>query len=330
MSSWFTWGVSSSNSGPQEFPALFPLSVKEADFIKTDVVNIFSKILTDVLERTQGIPKEYQSMFWDNCLQSESDKGVISLLAEAMAEKQDLILVIDKALKVVRKASTQEASIIKADYSREAKSKTGVFISFKHYDRATMVKLYSMLEYLVIVSLNKSMNMAKAIQIKIANLRGSVALTDRADAEAQVAAMVSALSNGRDTYMDKDDDIVTAKIDIDPTQKAMDFIESKRAFYLGLPKSYITGEQTAGIGSTGEADMRAVERGLKSYYFSIIKPTADALFGVETSFKSQDFRLLSSGLEALKTFALVDDALIPLDRKKTIIESLFGFETEKK
>lgn len=328
MSSWLQFNASN-NTAPIELPKLFELSLVESEFVKTDAVNIFSKILTDVLERTQGIPKDYLPMFWDNCLQSESDKGVITLLAEAMAGKDDLVLVVDKGLKIVRLADSSEAAKIKADYQARAKSDLGVFISFKHYKRADFVKLYSGLEYLVIASLNKSMNMAKAIQFKVSELRGSMPLNDVSVAEAQIKSIANSLNQGRDTYMDSNDSIELAKIDIDPTQKAMTFIESKRAFYLGLPTSYITGEQTTGIGSTGEADMRAVERGLKSYFFSVLKPTIEALFGVEATFKSQDFRLLSSGLEALKTFQLVDDSILGADRKKQIIESLFGFDSKE-
>jgi hypothetical protein len=91
-----------------------------------------------------------------------------------------------------------------------------------------------------------------------------------------------------------------------------------------MPLSYVDGEQTPGIGSTGEADTRAVERGLKQYYITIIKPTLEALFGIKTTFKSNDFRMIASGLEALKTFELVqDNTLMSQENMKLIVSKLF-------
>lgn len=326
-SAWFTFN--SKVSAPTEIPDLFPIGIKEADFVMIDVVNIYAKILTDALERTQGIKEELLPLFWDNCVQSESSMGIISLLAAAMANKDDLFLVYAKVEKIVRKATAEEKRVIEADYKREAKSSVGIYVSFECFDRTDMVMLYASLEYCVIASLNKTMNLSKAMQIKIGDLRGSVALNDKGAAESQVKSISDALSKGRDVYMDAKDKIELLTPDVASTEKSMEFIQAKRAFWLGLPTSYLTGEQTAGIGSTGEADMRAVERGLKSYYFSVLKPTIDALFEIKTNFKSQDFRLIDSGLEALKTFALIDDAYMSADQKKKIISKLFDLGEEE-
>lgn len=321
MSHWFSWNNKA--SAPTELPDLFPLSIKESEFVRTDVVNIYAKILTDVLERTQGVKAEDLPLFWDNCVQSNVQKGLISLLADAMASKSDLFLVHAKEQKVVRKATSNETQQIKDDYKKTGESKVGIFISFTHFDRTDMVKLYAALEYCVIASLNKSMNLSKAVQIKISDLRGSVALADKDAAVTQITAMAESLKKGKDVYMDAKDLIELLKPDVSATEKSMDFILSKRAYWLGFPTSYLSGEQTAGIGSTGEADMRAVERGLKGYFFAVMKPAIDALFGVNVTFKSQDFRLVAAGLETLKTFQLIDDSLMSAETKKKIIDRMF-------
>lgn len=307
---------------------IFPFPMKLNTFIDTDVQTIYAKILTDVAERSQGLKASQVPLLFDSCLQSDASKGLISLLSKAMAEKSELFLVFKNG--IVRKATEPEQTQIKTDYKASAKSSVGIYVSFNHYDRTDMVKLYSGLDYLVIASLHKSMNVSKAVQIKISELRGSVSLSDASVAEAQGKKVATALKGGKDVLLDAKDIVETAKPDVTATKEAGSFVSGKLSFYLGLPASYITGEQTGGIGSTGEGDTRAVERGLKNYYFSIFKPVVEALFGVQTSFKSQDFRLITSGLEALKAFALVDgEELITNEQKKLIVTKLLDLQDAK-
>ena len=142
-------------------------------------------------------------------------------------------------------------------------------------------------------------------------------------ADAQAQNIANALLNQRPVMMDAADSVETASPDLTATEKSIAFISSKLAFYLGLPSSYITGEQTGGIGSTGEADMRAVERGLKGYYYSILKPVLEAIFGVSVEYKSQDSRNIQSGIEVLKVFAMTDEELLSRENKTMILNKIF-------
>jgi hypothetical protein len=108
----FGWNVTTS---ADELPELFGMPITQTDFVKNDVVTIYSKILTDVLERTQGIPEEKVPLLWDNCLKSSLGQGLVTMLAGAMAEKKDLFLVFDKATDVLRPATETEKH---ADRSR--------------------------------------------------------------------------------------------------------------------------------------------------------------------------------------------------------------------
>lgn len=326
LTTWFGWKASSSSD---ELPDIFPIAMKRDDFIRTDVVEIFKKILTDVVERTQGLSEELVPLLWDNCLKSSSSDGLITMLAKAMSDKKDLFLVYDKAVGVVREATSMERGQIEKDYKASAESAVGVFISFKNYVRADMIKLYSGLEYCTVGSLNKSMNLATAIQIKLNALRESVSLSDAADAKKQALEIATALGKGKDVYLDAKDVIETSMPDLTSVNAAIEFLDSKRSFYLGLPAAYINGEQTGGLGTTGENDTKAIERGLKAYYFSIVKPVLEDIFDVKLSYKSQDFRQITQALEALKTFELVDDeSLITLEQKRLIIAGLLDMEVE--
>lgn len=327
LATWFGWNTSSSSS---ELPVLFPLEIVQKDFVDIDVHNIYAKILTDVIERTEGIRDEFQPSLWDNCLQSENSEGLVTMVSKAMVQKTDLFLVYDKAVKLLRKATNEETQQIKKDYKDQGESKVGTYISFKNYKRTDMVRLYSSLEYCAIASLNKNMNLAKAIQIKMSDLRGSVALNDKADVERQALAIANALKEGKDVLTDVKDMIETATPDLTATEKSMEFINERRSFYLGMPASYVTGEAPAGLGDSGEGDAKAVERGLKAYYFSIVKPVLESVFDIKTSFKSEDFRMINTSLQALQAFELVSDEFISAENKLRVINKLFGFPDDTK
>ncbi len=317
------------SSSDNELPDIFPLSVLVEDFVDTDVTTVYAKILTDCVERTQGIPEDLNSLLWDNCLQNESNYGLLTLLSMAMTDKTDLFIVYSKALGLVRKANDSEAAQIKQDYRTKGESKTGIYVSFKNYNRTDMVRIYSTMEYCVVAALNKSTNLSKSIQFRMSEMRSSVSLNDASVAIEQAKCIAKALANGKDVMMDKNDEIVTGTPDISSIKESIAFLDAKKSFYYGMPLSYINGEQTGGIGTTGEADVKAVERGLKQYYISIIKPVVEELFDlVTTSFKSNDFRQIGSALEAIKTFTLTDDELVSKDNKKLIVGKLLDLEEE--
>lgn len=317
------FGWATRTTGNSELPEIFPMPVPQGEFVKTDVVTIYSKILTDVLERVHGLTDDQIQLMWDNCVKSSKSDGLLTMLAKAMADKGELYIVYDKAIQVIREADSAEKAKIQEDYRKAAKSATGVYISFKEYRRSDMVQLYSALGYFTISALHKSLNISAAVQLKFSDLRGSVSFTDSSKAEAQAELIAQALLNGRPIMLDAKDEVVTATPDLAATEKSIHFIGDKLAFYLGLPSSYITGEQTGGIGSTGENDMRAVERGLKSYYFSILKPALEEIFGVKVKYKSQDFRNITGALELLKTFQLVDEEFLSAENKQKIVNAAF-------
>jgi hypothetical protein len=232
-------------------------------------------------------------------------------------------------VKVLRRATHDEEVKIKTDYEKTGKSSVGVFVSFRKYIKTDMLTLYSALEYCVLASLYKTMNLAKAVQIKVKDLRAGVSLNDAELAANQAKEIACALKAGKDVMLDAGDEIATASPDVSPTEKAMQFLDRKRAFVLALPFAYITGEQTGGLNASGEADTMAVERGLKLYFASIIQPVLKALFQVDVEFKSQDFRTITSALEALKAFELASDENLSREAKQEILARMFGLDPDE-
>lgn len=318
--------------GPKdtELPDIFPFGCFEKDFVLADVVNVYMRILTDVFERTQGLSDDELPLLWDNCVASDSSEGLITLMAKAMYEKSELCLVFDKATKVLRKADSKEQVEIKADYKAKGDSKVGVLLTFTKYHRTDMVKIYSSLEYSTVAALAKSMNLSKAVQFKMSEMRASVALVDSDKAITQAKQIAEGLRKGKDVMLDAKDEIVTATPDLTATQSAMNFIDQKRSLYLGLPASYITGVAAKGLGDSGVGEAKAIERGLKNYFFSIVKPVCKAIWGKDVTFESEDFDALTSALEALKTFELTDGELISVDNKRRLINKLFGLPEDTK
>lgn len=311
-----------------ELPEIFSLGIPCEDFAKLNITYLYKKILTDCIVRTQGIPDNVRRALWDNCMASESDKGLISLLATAMTAKSELYLVWN--LNVLRKANAQEQIIIKADYAKMGKSSVGAYISFRNYELSDILLIYASLEHASLASLSSMMNLAKAIQFKMANMRKSVGAYDKDDVVKQCVAIATALKAGKAVAIDGEDEITTSQLDMEPTEKAVSFLDSKRAYYTGLPKSYITGEQTGGIGSSGENDTRAIQRGLEPYWESIIHPTLKAVFNIDTKFQLERFGQVDSALNALRTFELVSEDLISLENKREIVSDMFDIENDLK
>jgi hypothetical protein len=323
--SFFSFGSAggASSSGLVE---IYPMATPCDVFIKTDILATYLKILTDVAERTHGLSDDQSKLLWDSCVQSDSADGIITLLADAMLGKAKLFLVYNKATKVVRRATANEATQIAADYEKSASSKIGIFISFEKFRLTDVLRIYSALEYCILSSLHKTVNIAKAVQLKMNELRASVALADADVAADQARSIAEALRKGEDILIDAKDSVSTSTPDTGPTKEAISFLDAKRSFYLRLPLAYISGLQTGGIGSTGEADMRAIERGLLPYFVSILRPVLEALFGVKLEYRSQDFRQIESAMNAMKTFDLVSDDYLSKQTKRAVISRMMNVD----
>lgn len=316
----------------EEMPILFELGIRQADFVNIDTVVIYSKILTDVFTRSVGLTEDHEVTLWDNCLASESAEGLITRIAKAMNEKSELILKYDPATKLLFVPKNEEVSAIKAAYEKpvgeDGKAielpKNVVYISFKNAHRADLVRTYSALEYCTVAALNKAMNVAKAIQFKLDNLRASTSSIDSNDVKAQAVKIANGLKEGKDVMLDAKDILDMLKPDLEATKAGMELINQKRSFYLGMPASYITGILNSGLGDSGKADSKAIERGLRVYFYSIARPVCKALFGVNLEFKSEDFDLIDTALNVLRTFESTSNEFLSKENKTIIVNRAFG------
>lgn len=305
-----------------ELIEIFPFPIDEVDFVKVDVVQMLKRVLSDASDRTQGITDDQRNLFFDNFVKNENTKGLLTLLTEAMYLKQDLYLSYDKTLNLVEVPDSQKKVQIKADYLREGKSELGVYVSFKNYYKTDMLKIYSSLEYFTIAALYKQLNVAKSLQVKIHKLRESVSEKDSEVAVEQAKKIAEAMSKGKDVLMDELDSILSLMPNLDSVNASISFIKDKQAFYLGMPKSYIDGTQNSGLGDSGQGESLAIDRGLKSYFKSILKPILDQLFQVKCEFKSETSLDIPKVLEMLKTFDITSDDYMSKEQKTDLLNKL--------
>lgn len=316
----------SSGTPSNELPELYPMPITLDQFVSIDIVTLYSKILTDVLERTQGLKEELKPLMWDNCMKNELPDGLVTMLAKAMATKKDLFLVYKPEVKLVRQATPQEMDQIKQDYVARGESKTGIQISFTNYKKSDMVRFYMTLEYCTVSSLYKSMNLSAAIQIKAKDLRSSTGAIDAADVISQAREIARALRNGRAVLINGEDEIATTTPDLTAIKEAISFGIQKLTYYLGLSKSYLGDDGQGGLGDSGERDIRQNEKGFQNFFYSIIKPVLESLFpDTKVTYKSQDTRFISTAIEALKGLEVVSEELISLENKQNVVNELFNF-----
>lgn len=308
---------------------IFPLSLVKADFIRSDILHTYTKILTDTMERTHGLSKKLYPTLWDNCVQTEASLGVISLLAEAMTDRRDLYLVFIPSAPLVRKATPSEEAQIKDAVKAKKELKNMVHISFTKYEKTTLLRIYSEFEYCILGSLNKTLNLSKAIQIKVNDLRASTALADSAVAVNQAQEIAKGLSDGDDVLIDAKDAIETANPDTASSEKGIAFLNGKRAHILGLPLSYVNGELVGGLNNTGGTDAKAVDRGLKPFFLSILQPVFKSLFNEETEYKPEDTLQISTALEVLKTMDLTTDDNLSRETKREVVAISFNRNPEE-
>ncbi len=332
--SWFSF--LGRDDAPSTFNDIFPIPITSKEFVSIDVENIYSRILTDTFERTHGLKDEQKPLLWDSCLASDVQDGLVTMLAKAMVDKTDLFIVYFSNINLIRKANSDEQSLIRDGYKKKAEpvklpeGGVGIYVTFRNFRKSDMVKFYSGLEYCSVGGLWKQSNLSKAIQLKFKDMRGSIAANDGGAAKVQAEAVAKGLREGKDVALDGEDTVETAKPDVTATNSSLEMVSKKMALYLGMPASYLSGEQSAGMGDKGTQDQKAVDRGLKNYFFSIVKPVSDGLFSVKTEFKSEDTEGLSTALEVLKTMDTTSDEFLSRENKTQVVNKAFGLDEDEK
>lgn len=291
----------------------FVFGVEENKFVSWFVVELYKKILTDCFHRAGGIAEKDKPAFWDNALSTLANKGLITLMAEAMKDKAKIFLVHKN--NVVRLADEEERRQIERDELNES----GVCLNFSGYNKSDILKLYARMLKNTLHTAHVGMSLSKALQIGVIDMRKLVADGDKEKAIVQGKAINEALKEGRSVVKDAGDVVSTTVFDPAPMEKSLEIIFGMISFLTGFNRAYISGVVTAtNLSSTGEADELATERALAGYFHSIFKPCVDALFSIKVSFKSNNWRKLAAVRDLLPV--LEATTLISDEKKQTFIE----------
>ncbi|MDR3050006.1 MAG: hypothetical protein LBV16_09295 [Elusimicrobiota bacterium] len=309
-------------------PFDFSKSISKALFIEYALENIYRKILTDCYAKSQGISDKNKVFYWDSVVKSwgksAAGAGLITMLSKCMAKKADLFLTFKES--VLREANSSEQKEIENGFKNKdnkAAVSNGFWFSFTDYTLTDILKVLYLFQYLILASAHTGMNVAKAVQLKIHELRNTIAYSEKDQAAEQAIAIMSGLKSGKAVLLDALDKIENAAVDMKSTETAIAFVNNLISFYLNMPLSYINGQLTTGISTTGESDNIAVERGLEAFFNSIFKPVSDEIFKSDLSFVSDNWRVLQSGAVILQTMSMLDDNILALDIKRNVVNAIF-------
>lgn len=266
----------------------YKLAVDEKIFVDFQTSLLYQKILKRCYAKSLNFPEEAALNLWDSVELSNAQYGTISLISDAMTKKQELILVNDSG--IVRLATSEEAEKIKKDYSDGKTSQKGVYMNFQKYTMTDIIKIYMSLIYDIMGGAKTNLGLAKSLQVKIADLRKTIATSSSDDAKSQAQAIVEALKNGRSVGVDAGDSIVTTELQTQPIVDGLKLVYGCLASILGVSTSFICGELTSGMAVTGEADINANEDGIKDFFNSVFKPIHDKLFDIKLKFKTDNWR----------------------------------------
>jgi hypothetical protein len=164
------------------------------------------------------------------------------------------------------------------------------------------------------------MNVAKAVQLKINDLRKLVSDSDKGSPVKQGREIVSGLKEGRSVMLDVADKIEHSDVEMEATEVAIKFINGLISFYLNAPLSYVNGQLAQGISTTGESDVTAVERCLESFFNSVFKPVSDEIFKSDISFAGDDWRKLGAVANIMPV--IESTSLIDEEKKRALVDEL--------
>ena len=299
--------------------APFCVEMKAADFVDFKVITLYAKILRRCYAKSSGLSDEQATNLWDSVDLGDAQHGIINKVSFAMAKKKELILFKDGG--IVREAEQAEADQIKKDYEERGRSDKGVYLNFKKYAMTDVLRLYMAFIFEIIRGAWVNVNLTKALQLKIADARKTIAASDAADPMQVASNVVSALKDGKSVFLDAGDDVKTTELQTQAIKDALSLVYGLLAGELGVSTSFICGELTSGMAVTGEADVNANEDGIKDFFNSVFKPIIDKLFGVSLKFKSDNWRRIKEFAQIIpfvETSEYIDDA-----KKRELLERLF-------
>lgn len=304
----------------------FDLSLKEKDFVDYMVSDLYQSILTMCFDKIifpDAKEKDFKDKitpsFYDNLSVEGINKGIIKNLAYGIVQNQKVFLINASAGDdiIVRQGTQEELQ----KYEKEQGNiKNQIQMDFTKYNQSKALKLFYSMIYWIIRATNTNVKISNSVLVKIAKLRELVAKEDAEEVIKQAKEINDAIKKGNSIIADKDDTMERLEINSQATKDALDVAFSLVSGLIKMPLSFVNGELTTGLTQTGDSDNLAIERGLKNYYYTILKPCTEKLFETKTRFSSDNTAKLKTLIGILPQLEL--STLLTDDEKRAIIEDL--------
>ena len=298
----------------------YTLSVEQRIFVDFQTSLLYQKILKRCYAKSKGLTDDEARNLWDSVELSNAKDGPITLISNAMTAKKELILVNDSG--IVRVADNKEAEAIKKAYENGGQTENkSVYMNFSKYTMTDIIKVYMGLVYDIMSSAKTNLGLAKAVQIKINDMRKLIATSSSENPSEQAKAIAEALKDGKSVGIDAGDTIETTQLQTQPVVDGLKLVYGCLASLLGVSTSFVAGELTSGMAVTGEADVNANEDGIKDFFNSVFKPIHEKLFDKKIIFKTDNWRKIK---EFATIIPFVESSMyIEDEQKKELLKSIF-------
>ena len=303
----------------------FDLSLNEKNFVDYMVSDLYQSILTMCFDKIifpdaeQDFKDKITPSFYDNLSVEGINKGIIKNLAYGITQNQKVFLVNASAGDdIIVRQGTQEE--LQKYEKAQGNIKNQIQMDFTKYNQSKALKLFYSMIYWIIRATNTNVKISNSVLVKIAKLRELVAKEDAEDVIKQAKEINDAIKKGNSIIADKDDTMERLEINSQATKDALDVAFSLVSGLIKMPLSFVNGELTTGLTQTGDSDNLAIERGLKNYYYTILKPCTEKLFETKTRFSSDNTAKLKTLIGILPQLEL--STLLTDDEKRAIIEDL--------
>ena len=303
----------------------FDLSLKEKDFVDYMISDLYQSILTMCFDKIifpeseKDFKDKITPSFYDNLSVEGINKGIIKNLAYGIVQNQKVFLVNASAGdNIIIRQGTQEE--LQKYEKEQGNIKNQIEMDFTKYNQSKTLRLFYSMIYWIIRATNTNVKISNSVLVKIAKLRELVAKEDADDVIKQAKEINEAIKRGNSIIADKDDTMERLEINSQATKDALDIAFSLVSGLIKMPLSFVNGELTTGLTQTGDSDNLAIERGLKNYYYTILKPCIEKLFDTKTRFTSDNTAKLKTLIGILPQLEL--STLLTDEEKRAIIEDL--------
>lgn len=307
-----------------DLPSPYKLTVEKAAFLNFKVKWLYEKILKRCYALSSGLDDDKARALFDSVELGDATVGLIGLVARALTDKTELILVNDAG--IVRVAEFNEAEEIKKDYAARGRSEKGVYLNFAKYTLTDILKCYMELIFEILKAERVNVGLAQALQVKINRMREMISTSNADDPMKQAKNIVDALKGGKSVAIDAGDVIQTTDLQTQAVKDALLMVYGMLASDLGVSLSFICGELTSGLSVSGEANANFDESGIRDFFITVFKPIVDKLFGVSLRFKTDNWRKIREYAQILPY--IESSALLTDQQKEQLAVELMGVGEE--